>query len=891
MMPFNGFFNRLSVRSKLLYGYSLTFLLTIAVGSLALFFFARQGLEKNIERELNNSTLSILNMVHIAADTSIRNHLRGVAEKNYDNVLYFYNKFSQGSLSEKEAKERAEAILLSQTIGKTGYLYCINSSGIIKVHPNKKLMGADLSKYDFIQEQKRTKKGYIEYEWANPGEAAKRDKALYMVYFEPWDWIISVSSYREEFKDLFQVQDFQKSILSLTFGQTGYSYVIDTKGNLIIHPKLQGTNIFDSEDSSGRKFIQELCEKKNGKIIYPWKNPDDLKPREKLVMFNYIEDLDWIVASSSYLDEFYGPLKTINYAILITAGVTLTVFIFMTWLISSSISKPLDELTQRLASGAEGDLSGRMDNQWGGELGYLAGNFNEFMDKTQDAKTQLLESENKYRSIFEHAVGGIFQIDLEGKFLNANPSMARVLGYDSSKALTTKIDNVFKQLFVYPEHRLKLLSILTEFDTVERFETRLFKRDMRSIWVTMNARAIRDEKGDVTSFEGFLMDVTERKTAEEILKQSREELEQRVKSRTSELSTKLHELEQRNLEISILHEMSEMIQVCRNSEETYPIMCSYLNKFFPEDSGAIYLFNNKLPHKKPIVAWGDHEYKEIKFTQYDCWALRHGKPYLVENVDKKIACAHVTKTPGIGHLCIPMIVQGEIIGLFYLGFQQTTDDVQLDKSKLERKKNLAITISEQLTLSIANLTLRESLRLQSVQDSLTGLFNRRHMEKYLERESQRAMRHDSMLGVIMIDVDHFKKVNDTYGHEAGDLVLKMLGSYLLKNIRIEDMACRYGGEEFAVIIVDTNLEGITKKMGTICRAVRELLSVNFGRKTLKITISAGAAAFPTHSNDIQEVLSLADAALYQAKKEGRDRTIVAPLPERKELPGETTADL
>ncbi len=188
---------------------------------------------------------------------------------------------------------------------------------------------------------------------------------------------------------------------------------------------------------------------------------------------------------------------------------------------------------------------------------------------------------------------------------------------------------------------------------------------------------------------------------------------------------------------------------------------------------------------------------------------------MVENVEKKIACAHVTKTPGTGHLCIPMIVQGEIIGLFYLGFQQTTDGVKLDKSKLERKKNLAITISEQLTLAIANLNLRETLRLQSVQDPLTRLFNRRHMEKCLERECHRAKRHESVLGVIMIDVDHFKNVNDTYGHEAGDLVLKKLGNCLQNNVSIEDMPCRYGGEEFAVVIVDTDLEGITQKANTI----------------------------------------------------------------------------
>ncbi len=876
-IPPIGFFKRQTVRSKLLYGYSLTFILTIAVSSLVLFYLARQGLENNIERELHNSTFSILNMVKIAADTSIRNHLRGVAEKNLDTVQFFHDRFSKGILPEEEAKNLAREILLAQKIGKTGYTYCIDSSGIIKVHPNSKLQNVDLSNHAFIEEQKRTKKGYIEYEWANPDEISKREKALYMVYFEPWDWIISVSSYRDEFKDLFEVRDFQRSILSLTFGHTGYSYIIDTKGNLIIHPKLQGTNIFDSEDSSGRKFIQELCELKSGKIIYPWKNPGDYVSREKLVIFNYLEELDWVVASSSYLNEFYGPLKTINVAIFITASVTLAVFFFMTWLISSSISKPLDELTKRLVSGAEGDLSGRMAQEWGGELGYLACYFNDFMDKTQEARDNLLASEEKYRSIFEHAVGGIFQIDLKGKFLNANPSMAKVLGYGTPEELAKGIDNIFEQIFVYPEHRFKLLSILTEFDTVERFETRLYKKDKRSIWVTMNARAIKNEKGEVQSFDGFLMDITERKTAEEILKQSREELEQRVKLRTNELSVKLAELEQRNLEISILHEMGEMIQVCRNSEETYPIIDQYLHKFFPADSGAIFLFNNNLPHKKPIVSWGAHDAKEVMFSQSDCWALRHGKPYFVEDTTEKVVCSHVTLQHDTGHLCIPMIVQGEILGLFYLAFLKTVEGNMQDKAKLDRKRNLAITISEQLTLAIANLKLRESLRLQSVQDPLTGLYNRRHMEIYIERESHRARRQKTVMGIIMLDVDHFKKVNDSYGHEAGDKVLKQIGDYLQKSVRIEDMACRYGGEEFTVIIVDTSLDDIEKKMNTICRGIREQVAVTFNDEILKVTVSAGAAAFPTHGNTVLGVLNIADSALYEAKNKGRDKAFVAPL--------------
>ncbi len=874
------FCKKISVRTKLLCGYSLIFLLTMAISSLVLYFIARQTIETNIESELNNSTLSILNMVKTSVNTSIRNHLGGVASANLESVAYLYDLSMSGQLPEDEAKEKARKLLLSQRIGKTGYIYCIDSEGIIRVHPQKSLQEADLSSFGFIQKQKITKQGYIEYEWANPGETIKRDKALYMTYFEPWDWIISVSAYRDEIKHVFNVEDFQASILSLTFGETGYPYVMDSKGNLIIHPKLQGTNIYDSKDSTGRLFIQEICEQKNGKIIYPWKNPDEKAPRKKLVVFNYIEELDWIVASSSYLNEFYGPLKTINYALLLTVFIALIMFTCITLVISSSISTPLNELTENLASGVKGDLSGRMDMDWGGEIGYLACYFNSFMDNTQKFRDELLESEEKYRGIFEHAVGGIFQIDLEGKVLNINPSMARLLGYESPKKLIQEVENVFQELFVHPEHREKLLNILAEYGTVERFETRLFKKDRRIIWVSLNARSLKDDQDEFTSFEGFLMDVTERKTAEEILKQSREELEHRVEMRTNELSGKIKELEQRNLEICILHEMGEMIQVCRDSAETYPIISNYLAKFFPADSGAIFLFNDQTIHTKPIVTWGDYNKNEIKFTQYDCWALRHGKPYMVGNSVEKIKCAHVSKDSANGYLCIPMIVQGEINGLFHIEFEPTDAESTMNTSRLERKRDLAITISEQLTLAIANLNLRESLRIQSVQDPLTGLYNRRHMEKYLERESHRAKRHGTTVGVIMLDIDHFKNFNDTFGHDAGDAILKKFGTYLNEHVRMEDMACRYGGEEFTVIMVDTTVDDIAKKVKKICRDVQDLLVIKHEGKELKITVSAGAAAFPVHNSDIKTVIAIADAALYQAKREGRNKTVMVPVKEQ-----------
>ena len=137
------------------------------------------------------------------------------------------------------------------------------------------------------------KRGYLEYDWQNPDEQSARPKALYMIPFEPWDWIISVSSYREEFKGLVNVDDFKKSVLDLKFGKTGYAFVMNSEGKAIIHPKLEGVNILTAEGLPN-EYLAYILRQKNGRLVYPWKNPGETKPRYKLGMFHYVKDYDWI---------------------------------------------------------------------------------------------------------------------------------------------------------------------------------------------------------------------------------------------------------------------------------------------------------------------------------------------------------------------------------------------------------------------------------------------------------------------------------------------------------------------------------------------------------------------------------------------------------------------
>ena len=370
----------LSIRSKLLLGYLTPFILFFVTGALILYPFVRRTIEANIESELNNTTKTILSMVKTAADASIKNYLRAVAEKNRDIVEASYRLYQQGILSENDAKERAMSVLLSQRIGETGYIYCLDSKGIIEVHPVAALHGAELTQYGFIQEQLLKKEGYVEYDWKNPGETKIRAKALYMTYFQPWDWIISVSSYREEFNKLIKIDDFRDSILSIRFGKTGYPYILDSMGEIVVHPVLT-KNIYNVKDSTGREFIKEMIEKKNGKIIYTWRNPDESEYREKLVLFNYIPEFDWLVASSSYVEEFYEPLQYIR---LIFGAIFIGSLIFLfvlTYLYSSYIAGFLHRLIEGFQAGSAGDYSARLSKTFEDEFGRLTDYFNDFMEK------------------------------------------------------------------------------------------------------------------------------------------------------------------------------------------------------------------------------------------------------------------------------------------------------------------------------------------------------------------------------------------------------------------------------------------------------------------------------------------------------------------------------
>ncbi len=518
-------FKNLNIRYKLMICYWIVFILSISIGSVCIYAFVRKTIEGNIRSELRNTTTTILNMVETSAAVSIKNHLRAMSEKNNEIAGYFYRQYREGRMTEEAAKEKAAALMLCQSIGKSGYIYCLDSSGKVVVHPLETLRNSDVSRYDFVQAQIRRKSGYFEYEWQNPGDDHPRPKAIYSTYFEPWDWVISVSAYRKEFKELVNVDDFKDSILSLHFGETGYSFVLDSKGTAIIHPKLQGVNIPAEKDLPNYCY-EYMLEHKKGQLVYLWKNPGETEPRKKLVIFNYIPEYEWMVASSSYLEEFYGPLSTVRNLILLTVIITIMLGLPITYTLSESITNPLKRLMTNFNKVAQGNFTVRMEQRSNDELGLLATYFNSFMERLErynidlneqiqvrkKAETALRESEQRYRTVMETAPDPIVVFDMKGKVTLINPAFTHVFGLSLMECMGESLDR-FVPHENRPETRMMREKLLSG-KTLSAVETRRYTKGGAIRSVSVSGAVNRDPAGRPVGSVMILRDITDKRRLE-----------------------------------------------------------------------------------------------------------------------------------------------------------------------------------------------------------------------------------------------------------------------------------------------------------------------------------------------------------------------------------------
>ena len=364
--------------------------------------------------------------------------------------------------------------------------------------------------------------------------------------------------------------------------------------------------------------------------------------------------------------------------------------------------------------------------------------------------------------------------------------------------------------------------------------------------------------------QGLEQQITERKQTEEELREAHESL-----------SVSLDQLEFRNHEISQLSKMTDLLQSCYIMEEAYALISQFAQELFPSATGGVYLLNPSRKIAESVAVWGKSLSEDV-FAVEACWAIRSGKAYCVKDDRSACLCSHLKEAPSAGYFCIPMMGGGEIYAILHLrNYRDGNSQPEVPrKQSLERQQQLAMSFADRAGMALANLKLREELRIQSIRDPLTNLFNRRYLEESLECALARATRKKSSVGVIMLDIDHFKFFNDTFGHDAGDTILREIGHFLQAHVRKEDVACRYGGEEFTFIMSESSVDSVMMRAEYLRMEVKILDVRHAGQLLGPINFSVGVAVSPEHGLTAKDLLKAADIALLCAKREGRDRTVV-----------------
>jgi diguanylate cyclase (GGDEF)-like protein/PAS domain S-box-containing protein len=489
-----------------------------------------------------------------------------------------------------------------------------------------------------------------------------------------------------------------------------------------------------------------------------------------------------------------------------------------------------------------------------------------FGRKRFQATEELRESEEQFRAMSAAAQDAIIMMDNDGLITFWSEAAERIFGHSRNDALGKSTHDllapaVYRERFkeVFPQWRGTGQGGAVG-KTVELIALRKDGTEF-PIEMSLSSPRLKGRRNAIA----IIRDITERKRVVEESRQANEKL-----------SSLVNKLKERSFQNSILSEMREFLQASSTMDEIGPVILRSMKKLFPYSEGALFLLSPSKTDLESAVRWGDfpEDVDNNVFSPDACWGLRRGSVYVVEDIKSGLICPHLKHPPATAYACLPLMAKGDVLGLLHIGGRSTgtaEDALRL----ISDLKDLAITLTELLSLSISNIKLRETLSLQSIKDPLTKLFNRRYMEENFQREIYRAARKQDHIGIMMVDIDHFKKFNDLYGHAAGDAVLVELANFFKLRIRGADIACRYGGEEFAFILPECSLENAVKRAGQMLEEA-SALRVKYDGQTLgPTTLSMGVAAYPIHGVKPEDLLRAADAALYRAKKEGRNRVVAA----------------
>lgn len=659
------------------------------------------------------------------------------------------------------------------------------------------------------------------------------------------------------------------------YGNEDFIWVADFNGFYLSHPDPKK----NMEDFSGVRdvfgnyvlspLIQKAIEREEGYHTYWGQRLDSDLPAEKLAYARLFPQWEWIIGTEVFVDDLEAEilvrkekmieeLRTILKGIVI--GKTGYIYIFDSW--HNIIIHPDQALENTDMSAI---LNPSTSNKLVDDLVTVSHTDDHkltFMGNTVSDKDHIFEQINWVK----HVEGFDWYIvaSVKTEELNQSSDLLRnklLMLSAIVVALSIVLVSVMIGRLLLPVRKLsRVASLVTDGDLTAR---------------------CRIEGHDEISFLANTFN-----TMVGRLKSNIDDLDQKVMERTKELDAANQELlstvgqlEQHNFEVTELNRLAEKLQSCHGLDETFPVVAEILSSLFPQASGCLYIAQAIGVGDKftPVTHWGGAPASGVELAKEDCLAFSNFRIQSTRGAGQGGCCRHIDPATNHFSLCMPLFGQQDIIGLVHLAFAPSDSAVSdLDKERqAENLKRLATTVTDQLTMAMANIKLRDRLQNLSVRDGLTGLFNRRYMEETLSREFMLAERAKNPVGVIILDVDHFKKFNDTYGHDAGDVVLVELGKLLASNVRKGDVVCRYGGEEFVVVLPGPPTEAAFQRAEILRAKVESELQIDYQGQTLKLTISLGAAFYPAHGGTPDQVLKAADTALYCAKEAGRNRTMLA----------------
>ncbi|HEX2979962.1 MAG TPA: diguanylate cyclase [Anaerolineaceae bacterium] len=497
------------------------------------------------------------------------------------------------------------------------------------------------------------------------------------------------------------------------------------------------------------------------------------------------------------------------------------------------------------------------------------------IDQRTQLNKALISEQTLLTTLIHNLPDAIFAKDLQNRFMIANFAIAQKMGVLKPNELIGKTDKDFQPADVAAQI---LEDEQTIFQTgqplVNRQEIIVNRTTGDSQCLLTTKVPLHDDQGQVYGLVGISRDITGQKAAEQALQVANQKLTEGI-----------YQLEVRTREMDILTETIDLLQACPDITEACSVISEQMRKFFPQASGLLYLFKPSRNIVERVAAWGVELPGPAVIKPEDCWGLRRGQIHVMhegETINAQgraeknvLICHHITVEQPADMVCLPLVAQGETLGMLHLCHYPESGPLELNPNPNGWTTSDTLQqidmIGNSLSLALANIKLRSTLHQQSIRDPLTGLYNRRYMEETLERELLRSARSSKPVGMIMIDIDHFKQFNDTFGHQAGDALLVELAQFFRAHIREEDIVCRYGGEEFVLMMPESGLEPTQARAQEICDQVHSL-HVQYQTQTLgTISLSLGVAIYPDHGDSAETLILAADRALYRAKLAGRNQ--------------------